>query len=317
MENVLELIRERRSVRSFDGSELSAAEKRALRSFSDSIENPWGRWVELEEHVLSSPVIRGETAYLGAKTAKAPHAEEALGYSFETLMLYALSMGLGTVWLGGTLDRRAFERAMDLESDELMPCVSPVGRPAAKMSLRETVMRRGTTATSRQSFSELFFDGDFRRPLSEETAGELLEPLKAVQRAPSAVNRQPWRVVRCGRAVHFCLRRSLPRGLVSAGDLQKVDLGIALCHFALAAEAVGFLFPTRGSGSPRATSISQAIISNKLQNEKTQAGNGLRLFAAAAVFRSLSRAKPARGADAPRRASKKGLKGLPQNEFES
>ena len=37
MENVLELIRERRSVRSFDGSELSAAEKRALRSFSDSI----------------------------------------------------------------------------------------------------------------------------------------------------------------------------------------------------------------------------------------------------------------------------------------
>ena len=176
MENVLELIRERRSVRSFDGSELSAEEKRALRSFASEIRNPWGRWVEFrlldkEEHVLSSPVIRGETAYLGAKTAKAPHAEEALGYSFETLMLYALSMGLGTVWLGGTLDRRAFERAMDLESDELMPCVSPVGRPAAKMSLRETVMRRGTTATSRQSFSELFFDGDFRRPLSEETAG--------------------------------------------------------------------------------------------------------------------------------------------------
>ena len=244
MENILELIRERRSVRSFDGSELSAAEKRALRSFSDSIENPWGRWVEFrlldkEEHVLSSPVIRGETAYLGAKTAKAPHAEEALGYSFEMLMLYALSMGLGTVWLGGTLDRRAFERAMDLESDELMPCVSPVGRPAAKMSLRESVMRRGTTATTRQSFSELFFDEDFRRPLSEETAGELSEPLKAVQRAPSAVNRQPWRVVRCGRAVHFYLRRSLPRGLVSAGDLQKVDLGIALCHFALAADAVG------------------------------------------------------------------------------
>ena len=65
MENVLELIRERRSVRCFDGSELSAAEKRALRSFSDSIENPWGRWVEFrlldrEEHVLSSPVIRGD-----------------------------------------------------------------------------------------------------------------------------------------------------------------------------------------------------------------------------------------------------------------
>lgn len=244
MENVLELIRERRSVRSFDGSELSAEEKRALRSFASEIHNPWGRWVEFrlldkEEHVLSSAVIKGETAYLGAKVAKGPHAEEALGYSFEMLMLYALSMELGTVWLGGTLDRRAFERAMDLESDELMPCVSPVGRPAAKMSLRETVMRRGTTATSRQSFPSLFFDEDFRHSLTEETADDLLEPLKAVQRAPSAINKQPWRVVRRGRDAHFYLKRSIPTGLISTGDLQKVDLGIALCHYSLAAEAVG------------------------------------------------------------------------------
>ena len=197
------------------------------------------RLLDKESDLLSSPVITGETAYLGAKTAKAPHAEEALGFSFEALMLYALSMGFGTVWLGGTLDRRAFERAMDLESDELMPCVSPVGRPAAKMSLRETLMRRGAGPTSRLDFSALFFDGGFDRPLTEAAAGELLEPLKAVQRAPSAVNRQPWRVVRCGETLHFYLRHN--RGYVTAvtGDLQKVDLGIALCHFALAAEAVG------------------------------------------------------------------------------
>lgn len=244
MENVLELIRERRSVRSFDGSELSPEEKRSLRDFASEIRNPWGRWVEFrlldkEEHILSSAVIKGETAYLGAKVARAPYAEEALGFSLETLMLYALSMGLGTVWLGGTLDRRAFERAMDLESDEMMPCVSPVGRPAVKMSLRETVMRRGAAVTPRQSFSTLFFDEDFRHPLAEESAGDLLQPLKAVQRAPSAVNRQPWRVVRCGNNVHFYLKRSLPLSRISTGDLQKVDLGIALCHFALAAEAVG------------------------------------------------------------------------------
>lgn len=244
MENVLELIRERRSVRSFDGGELSPAEKRALRSFADGIRNPWGKFVEFrlldkEEHLLSSAVIKGETAYLAAKTARGPHAEEALGFSFEALMLHALSLGFGTVWLGGTLDRRAFERAMDLESDELMSCVSPVGRPAAKMSLRETLMRGGSGATSRLPLSTLFFDGDFAHPLSEASAGKLLEPLKAVQRAPSAINRQPWRCVRCGDALHFYLKRSIPVTLKAAGDLQKVDLGIALCHFALAAEAVG------------------------------------------------------------------------------
>ena len=244
MENVLELIRERHSVRSYDGSELSPDEKRALRSFADGVKNPWGRWVEFrlldkEEDVLSSPVIKGETAYLAAKVARVPHAEEALGYSFETLMLYALSMGFGTVWLGGTLSRRAFERAMDLESDEMMPCVSPVGRPAEKMSLRETLMRRGAVATTRQSFSSLFFDGGFVTPLTEEAAGELLEPLKAVQRAPSAVNRQPWRVVRCGQNVHFYVKHSFGLSSKATGDLQKIDLGIAMCHFALAAEAVG------------------------------------------------------------------------------
>ena len=244
MDNVLDLIRERRSVRSFDGNELSSADKRALRDFASSVQNPWGRFVEFRlldktEHLLSSAVIKGETAYLGAKSARAPHAEEAIGFSFEALMLFSLSLGLGTVWLGGTLDRRAFERAMDLESDELMPCVSPVGRPAEKMSLRESLMRRGATSTGRQSFSSLFFDGSFAVPLTEEKAGELLEPLRAVQRAPSAVNRQPWRVVRCGKAVHYYLRHSMPISLKATGDLQKVDLGIALCHFSLAAEAVG------------------------------------------------------------------------------
>lgn len=244
MENILQLIQERRSVRTFDGSELSPTEKSALRTFASSVQNPWGQWVEFrlldkEEHVLSSAVIKGETAYLGAKVSRAPHAEEALGFSFESLMLYALSMGLGTVWLGGTLDRKAFERAMDLESHELMPCVSPVGHPAEKMSLRETFMRRGASATARQSFSSLFFDGDFNTPLSEEKSGKLLEPLKAVQRAPSAVNRQPWRVVRQGNGLHFYVKHSVGYITKVAGDLQKIDLGIALCHFALAAEAEG------------------------------------------------------------------------------
>lgn len=244
MENVLELIQDRRSVRSFDGSELSHAEKSSLRSFASSVDNPWGRFVEFrllekEEHVLSSPVIKGETAYLGAKTSKRPYAEEALGFSFEMLMLYALSLGLGSVWLGGTLDRRAFERAMDLESDELMPCVSPVGHPAARMSLRETVMRRGAAVTPRQDFSSLFFTGDFNHPLAEDAAGILLEPLKAVLRAPSAVNRQPWRVVCCDDSVHFYVKHSFGLASKVTGDLQKIDLGIAICHFSLASEAVG------------------------------------------------------------------------------
>ena len=52
-----------------------------------------------------------------------------------------------------------------------------------------------------------------------------------VRLAPSAVNRQPWRVVREGTDYHFYLKHD--KGYVSSatGDLQKVDMGIALCHF--------------------------------------------------------------------------------------
>ena len=111
-----------------------------------------------------------------------------------------------------------------------MPCVSPLGYPAAKMSMRETLMRRAAKADERQNWDALFFDGDFGTPLREENE-DVKAALEMVRLAPSAVNRQPWRVVRVGRAYHFYLKHA--KGYVSeaTGDLQKVDMGIALCHF--------------------------------------------------------------------------------------
>ena len=87
-----------------------------------------------------------------------------------------------------------------------MPCVSPLGYPAKKMSLRETLMRKGVRADSRIGFRELFFDGSFDKPLKEEQAGELLEVLEAVRLAPSAVNKQPWRVVLLDDTDRYAIR---------------------------------------------------------------------------------------------------------------
>ena len=41
--------------------------------------------------------------------------EEDFGYSFERFGLYAQSIGIGTVRIGGTMDRAVFERAMVLK----------------------------------------------------------------------------------------------------------------------------------------------------------------------------------------------------------
>jgi len=157
---------------------------------------------------------------------------------FELLVLYAQSLGLGTVWVGGTMERAAFEKAMELAEDEVMPCMSPLGYPAKKMSLRETMMRKGIKADERLAFEELFFDGSFSSPLTKENAGKLCHPLEMVRLAPSAVNKQPWRVLLADNAAHFYLKRS--KGFNGGAiDMQKIDMGIALCHFDLAAKNAG------------------------------------------------------------------------------
>ena len=228
----MELIRTRKSVRTFDGEPVRDADRESLRAFLPTLRNPYDIPVEFvlldaKEHGLSSPVLQGETLYIAGKVAKVPHCEEAFGFAFEELVLYAWSLGIGTTWIGGTMKRELFERAAGLQNGEIMPCISPLGYPAKKRSLKESAMRTGLRADKRLAESELFFENDFATPL-HETNTAVQTALEAVRLAPSAVNKQPWRIVKCGDAYHFYEKRSLA---AAAWDVQKVDLGIALCHF--------------------------------------------------------------------------------------
>ncbi len=258
----MEWIRGRRSVRSFDGKALSEGETGKILRFANGTTTPYGlpiewRVLSAREHGLSSPVITGTDTWIAGKIRRVPHAEEAFGFAFERMALFAWSMGIGTTCIAGTMDRPAFERAMGLETGEVMPCVSPLGYPAARMSLRETLMRKGVRADSRLPFGELFFQDRFGGALTEESAGPFAEPLEMVRLAPSAVNRQPWRVVLSGNAAHFFEKRS--RGYVTAQgwDMQKIDLGIALCHFVYGLEKQGRGYDLRledpGLGHPEDT----------------------------------------------------------------
>ena len=244
MEKIEQLIRSRRSVRTFDGRELSSEDLEKLSSVMADLKNPYGipvqcKLLDGKQRPLKCPVVSGTDLFVGVKVKRLPHMEEAFGYSMELLVLYAQSLGVGTVWVGGTMDRAAFERAMELEPDEVMPCMSPLGYPAKKLSLKESVMRKAIKADSRAPFETLFFDGGFDTPLTPEQAGPLAQPLEMVRWAPSAVNKQPWRVVVRENTAHFYLKHN--KGFVSdaVGDMQKIDMGIALCHFALAAEEAG------------------------------------------------------------------------------
>lgn len=56
---------------------------------------------------------------------------------------------------------------------------------------------------------------------------------------PSAVNKQPWRVVVADNAAHFYLERSKGFGHDARLDMRKIDIGIVLCHFAITAKEKG------------------------------------------------------------------------------
>ena len=237
MSNFLELAKSRRSVRTFEKEKLDDSVILELKQFSDSITNPYGipvRFVFLDkdDNDLSSPVLAGEKTYVSAVVKKGEHAEEAYGYAFEALLMHAHEKGLGTVWIGGTMPRDKFETATGLAANDVMPCMSPLGKVAKKMSVKETLMRKGVKADSRKNFGELFFEDDFNTPMTEVKAMSLgvEDALESVRVAPSAVNKQPWRIVVKGNEAHFYVRHD--KGFMTPDyDLQKIDVGIALYHF--------------------------------------------------------------------------------------
>lgn len=244
MNNITEHIRARRSVRTYDARTIDESTKKHLLSFAKNIQNPFDipvrfKFLDAKRDGLTCPVVNGTELYIGGKIKDVPNAGVAFGYSFEALVLYAQSLGLGTVWLGGTMNRSAFEQAMELDDDEMMPCASPLGYTAKKMSIRENMMRKAIKADERLPFEELFFDGSFDTPLTKEKAGKFAEPLEMVRLAPSAVNKQPWRVVIADNAAHFYLKRNKGFGHEEKLDMQMIDMGIALCHFALTAKENG------------------------------------------------------------------------------
>lgn len=258
--NLEQAVNRRYSVRTFTNERVPADVRKKINDCISLLSNPFGpsaRFVLLDrdapkggEKIGTYGIIKNATLFLCGVIGDDPHAMEAYGYEFESLVLRLTSMGLGTCILGGTFNKGEFAKAIDLKENELFPCVSPVGHPAAKKSLVERVMRTGVKADSRLPWTELFFVEDFGKPLSRAEAGPYAYAFDLLRLAPSAVNKQPWRVVKQGNAFHFYEQKSAdPEGKI---DMQRIDLGIAMCHFAFACEdkALPGRFVTKDPGLP-------------------------------------------------------------------
>jgi hypothetical protein len=125
-----------------------------------------------------------------------------------------------------------------------MPAVIAVGYAADKRRWLDSYVRRLAGSDSRLPWTSLFFNGTFLIPLSADTAGGFATPLEMVRLGPSASNRQPWRIIKDGMRWHFYMHRTpgyaeRNRTFLKIADLQRVDMGIAMCHFELSVQEAG------------------------------------------------------------------------------
>lgn len=184
--------------------------------------------------------IKNPTGFILGATTHAAQSLEDFGYLMEYAVLYATSLDLGTVWLGGTFNKGRFAEKLHLIEGEQLPAVIALGLIAGTPRGIDAVIRRQAGSQIRKPWDQLFFKGAFDAPLDRETAGTYAEVLDMVQAAPSASNKQPWRIVKDGHNWHFYMQRTkgyAPRNARFAGvaDMQRIDMGIAMCHFSLVA----------------------------------------------------------------------------------
>ncbi len=172
--------------------------------------------------------IKNPPTFIGGVVENSVEGMVDFGFLFEEVILRLTNEGLGTVWLGGTFDRNDFD--VEVKDNEVIACVSPVGYIASK-SLREKVIRGFSRANQRKPFDELFFLGSDLFPFPKDHPYR--KYLEAVQVAPSASNKQPWRIILDNDAFHLYLKRTKGYGNKLKMDIQAIDMGIALSHLYL------------------------------------------------------------------------------------
>ncbi len=250
MSSMIESIKMRTSSRNYDERTIEPEKRRQIEDYLSLNERgPFGSTVRFQlldsgggqyqtEKLRTYGVIKGARLFIVGAVIKTDKAMQDYGYCMEKNILMATSLGLGTCWLGGTFQRSPLAKKIGLSVNEAIPAVSPVGYATEKKTLRDSLFKLLARSKTRKPWQELFYSNDFNTPLTESDVERYATCLEAVRLAPSASNKQPWTIMKEKRSnvFHFYLRRSkMYAKAMERIDLQKVDMGIAMCHFELAA----------------------------------------------------------------------------------
>lgn len=280
MENLKSAIRKRRSVRTFKKRPFAEKDRREIDELMDnalSIEGPFGHKVrniafveqseKKAERIGTYGFIKHAPGFIAGVTTNTHEHLLDYGYVFEMLTLWLTERNYGTVWLGGTFKRAKFKKFLS-NDDDFIPAVLGVGYAHEKHSLRDTVIRKAAKADNRKPFETLFFEFPSMQGIDRRDHPKLAKVLDMVRAAPSASNRQPWRIFLQKNTLHVYMKFDEKYNDKLSYDIQYIDMGIALSHLEIGLKTHDFTF-RREAKAPAMTEPSYTyIISYKVKRHK-------------------------------------------------
>lgn len=249
-EPINNIVKRRKSIRTYSDEEVKGEIVNKLNDYIKNLQGPFKEKIifkvlDSNEHINGARlgtygVIKGATKFIAAKVKDGKYSLEELGYEMESLILYATSLGLGTCWIGGTFKKGQFAKAMEVENDEILPIISPIGYSSNKKSFVDNTMRKLAKCDKRKKWNEIFYFRDFSCPLTEFCSLDgFKDVLENVRLSPSAVNKQPWRIVKHGNNFDFFIKEDNEKSKNEQYDIKRIDMGIAMCHFDLTCKEMG------------------------------------------------------------------------------
>jgi hypothetical protein len=183
-------------------------------------------------------LIKHPQAFVGGVSVNEQKSLIDFGYVFEMMILKLTELDFDTCWLGGTFKRKDYRRK--LADNEIIPAVSPVGFAAKKRSLIDRFFRKQAQSSTRKDNHELFFNYSDGEPFDMVNGNQFITPLTFVRRAPSASNKQPWRLFIDKKEghIHVGLARTTGYAKMLSYDIQSLDIGIAISHLEIGLEEI-------------------------------------------------------------------------------
>lgn len=222
-----EIIFKRKSTRSYTGEPVPQDQLDAIRSYMERLV-PLFAQIPVQMQILPAEEVRcmqpwKTPHFIAVSTEDSPDALMNVGFMLQQMDLYIQSLGLGACWVGLGRPRKAL-------SDSLTHAIlMPFGVAA------EPVWREEKSQFNRRTPDEIADLPDLR--------------LECARLAPSATNSQPWYFLHQGEQLHVYQVVQGPLKRMTLGKMNCIDMGIALCHLAIACDGE-FTF-TRSEAAPQ------------------------------------------------------------------